>query len=58
MIFSVVYGLMFEKVSKFKVLGMMFAFTSLGCLMFTFADNPKGIFSYITMVVLGIGLSG
>ena len=58
LIFSVGYGLLFERISKFKTLAAIFSFTALGCFMFNFADNPKGIYSFIVMVVIGIGLSG
>ena len=58
MICSIPYGLLLERISKFKTLATMLCFTALGCFMINFADDPKSLYSYITMVIIGIGISG
>ena len=57
-LFTIVYGIMMEKVSKFWSLLAMFVLTALGGYMMIFADKPSDVYTYIVMVVLGTGMSG
>lgn len=57
-LFTIVYGLLMEKFSKFITIFVMLALTALGGFMMFFAKNPYDAYSYIVMVVLGSGMSG
>ncbi len=58
MIFTIFFGYMIERRSKFLLLAATFIFAAIGSFMFSFAKNPTGAYSYISMCVLGVGLSG
>ena len=58
MVFAFVYGILFEKVSKNVLLLVMFSFTLTGCILMNFATSPDNVWTYIFMVILGIGMAG
>lgn len=58
MVFALLYGILFEKISKNSLLIAMFTLTMIGCLMMNFTDGPDSLFAFITMGVLGSGMSG
>jgi len=57
-LFTIVYGIIMEKFSKFASLLIMFILTAMGGYMMIFADDPTSAYTYIVMVVLGSGMSG
>ncbi|KRX03549.1 Major facilitator superfamily domain, general substrate transporter [Pseudocohnilembus persalinus] len=57
-LFTIVYGILMEKISKFYVMFVMLLLTALGGFMMIFADSPYDVYTYIVMVVLGSGMSG
>lgn len=58
MIGAVFYGILFEKVSKNKLLFIMFSLTMIGCFLMNFAPNPKSPYTFLIMSILGSGMSG
>lgn len=57
-LFTIVYGILMEKISKFYVMFAMLLLTAIGGFMMIFADSPYDVYTYIVMVVLGSGMSG
>lgn len=57
-LFTIVYGVMMERFSKFLLLAIMFVLTGIGGLMMIFAEGPKDVYTFIVMAVLGSGMSG
>lgn len=58
MIGAIFYGILFEKVSKNKLLLTMFSLTMLGCLLMNFAPYPTSPYTFVIMIILGSGMSG
>jgi MFS family permease len=58
MVGAVFYGILFEKVSKNKLLFTMFGLTMIGCFLMNFAPNPTSGFTFAIMAILGSGMSG
>ncbi|CAK69322.1 unnamed protein product (macronuclear) [Paramecium tetraurelia] len=58
MVGAIFYGILFEKVSKNKLLFIMFSLTMIGCFLMNFAPNPKSPYTFIIMAILGSGMSG
>lgn len=58
MVFALLYGILFEKVSNNILLIVMFILTLIGCVMMNFVEGPYTILTFITMIILGSGMSG
>ena len=58
MVFALVYGVLFERVSKNLLLLVMFSLTLAGCVLMNFASSPDNVWTFVYMVILGIGMSG
>lgn len=58
MIGAIFYGILFERISKNKLLFTMFGLTMIGCFLMNFASNPSSVFTYGIMGILGSGMSG
>jgi fucose permease len=58
MVFALFYGIMFEKISKNILLMGIFGLTMVGCFMMNFAPDPTSAYTFVTMGILGTGMSG
>ena len=57
-IFSIIYGVFYDRISKKILLSVTYILLTLSCLLFITTDNPFSILTSVSMLILGVGLSG
>jgi len=58
MVFAIIYGILFERISKNALLITMFGLTMIGCFLMNLAPDPSSGLTFGIMAILGTGMSG